>query len=464
MTNDMRFNTKGKSFFGLRRRKVHSSTNKAGSRNAHLDATSNSVGEKLSQNENGQNAKLSRIFSFKKMSSTRRKAQDTTADAESDSPSEAGKIVQQGHLGIESEAREVSCSDEASGGEVNEETLRDDDDTIDSLLSSRESLDGSIDGYNGRDRIQRTFALRNKILERLSKVKHPAYLNVLRDNEITVRLNTLNRRRLDRSRESDNDNDEDDDLLDAYRLVDELKAVNKKNWLPKLCGGRFTIECFQGLPAGLLIVVYLIANLHFYNIISTVVWLVDVAMAPYISDAKMDMLWLGAAYIIMRATGYIWLYVDDQSYLAVKFDLHNRARLRYWDARILAYFNQHVKLACLLNLAAFYIVSVVVGEWTEYLCALHITKPMTLWYKDIIAEAYKLAAASPDALSSTIDSLSECEAVATFIEAPIRRLFASYMCRCSDSSFISLPLNIILCVIFGTLQGMLGWSFLESTE
>ena len=466
MTNatKMRFNTKGKSFFGLRRRKGHNSTNDTGSKHAHLDATINSVGNKQRLNENGKNAKRSSIFSFKEMPSAQRKGRDTTVDAESDSPSDASKIVQQGYRGIESEAREVSCSDEASGGEVYDEPWRDDDYTIDSLLSSRDSLDGSIHGYDGRERIQRTFALRNKILERLSKVKHPAYLNALRENEIEVRLNTLNRRRLDRSREGDNDNDVDDDLLDAYRLVDELKAVNKKNWLTMLFGGRFTIECFQGLPAGLLVVVYLIANLHFYNIISTIISSVDVAMAPYISYAKMDMLWLGAAYMAMRATGYIWLFVDDQSYLAVKFDLHNRARLGYWDARILAYFNQHVKLACLLNLAAFYIVSVVVGEWTEHLCELHITQPITQWYKDVIEEAYNLAAVSPDARSSTIDSLSECEAAATFIEAPMRRLIASYLCRNSDGSFISLPLNIILCVIFGNLQGMLGWSFLESTE
>ena len=358
------------------------------------------------------------------------------------------------------------------------ESSDDDGSTLNTLLSSR---DGSMDaegpsddddechnrGSNKERRLRRRLASRNKTLKRLSRVKNPALVKVLRHNEIAVRRATLK----NQSKSSGGDD------MDIQGLVEELsfdksdfrKNKNRLGMLLSevdITGGLLTFECYQGLPAGLLVVVYLLANLHFYNIMSCVLAHLAVAaeksygMSVYTFDA----LAFAAAYIAMRSTGYIWLFVDDESYLAVKFDTHNRARLGYWDAKLLSYFNRHKTFARLLNLTSFFVVSVIVYEWIDYICKSHFEDPITSWYQNITESAYELAETYPDSETLDVDSMSECEVVTKFIEAPWRRLLASYFCRSSDPRYITLPLNIILCVTFAKLQGMLGWNFLDSTE
>jgi hypothetical protein len=62
------------------------------------------------------------------------------------------------------------------------------------------------------------------------------------------------------------------------------------------------------------------------------------------------------ALLMMRFNGYLWSWLSLQSWEHVKFDMHNRRVLGYWDAHLLTCFRQGVlsRIKPLISIIAFY--------------------------------------------------------------------------------------------------------------
>jgi hypothetical protein len=187
-------------------------------------------------------------------------------------------------------------------------------------------------------------------------------------------------------------------------------------------------------------------------------------MKPWISYNTFDGITLLVCYFIIRATGYLWYFVDDDTYLSVKFDMHNRAKLGYWDARIMLFFQTHSRLASFLNLCSFYTIYAIVIFWYEGFLRQLIFVPAQTWYLNAVEESRRLALGR--GMNETVlDELGECEVFETYIQESWRRVLGGFICSGDcDYLYFTYPFQVLLCFLFAQLQGYLGNDFITSAE
>lgn len=102
---------------------------------------------------------------------------------------------------------------------------------------------------------------------------------------------------------------------------------------------------------------------------------------------KVHALLIVVSVVVMRLNGSLWYWVGPNSYRRLKFDLHNRVELGFWDAKVMQYLHRPTlgRTNTLINLMSMY--GVCVGVYFYYQQALaryefHIWE----WYKDSCAE------------------------------------------------------------------------------
>ena len=125
----------------------------------------------------------------------------------------------------------------------------------------------------------------------------------------------------------------------------------------------------------------------------------------------------------------------------------------------MAFFNDHERLADVMNMCSFYIAFVVVAEWLGYWTGECLVDPTMEWYATIAADATEKAVA----LAGTPE-VSTCDAVWQHADPSWEKVAAGFVCFVASDEpvHVAFPLNLLLLVLSGTLQSMLGLSFIKS--
>lgn len=114
-------------------------------------------------------------------------------------------------------------------------------------------------------------------------------------------------------------------------------------------------ELYHSLPGHTSLVLYCLAHLSFYELVS------NSYTELVIRNLGED--WHNLAYgltfalslLLTRLTGGLWSWLDEDAYAAVKFDLHNRLRMREIDARVLLWFRRHRRIKMGVDVMALYL-------------------------------------------------------------------------------------------------------------
>ena len=359
--------------------------------------------------------------------------------------------------------------------------------TIESLLSSRYSYDSLTETSNElpSTEVDDSYHHRDRVLSRIARVKSPLYMEMIRINERAVRACARNKQKSQRQRrlcKNKYHNGVKRTNVDCgNRIQPPVEVVIAKvrhpttgapvvnDEIPKLNRLRLflVLEYYQGIPAFLILVVYIVSTYQFSTILEGASeYVYECYCKAHINGFLFDVMSILVANLAMRATGRVWGFVDDETYLAAKFDLHNRIRLGHWDARALDFFNRHKTIAGMVDMVAFFYTYVTLNDWHDEWCKANVVEPVIEWYEDVVEEATEFAFKT--ALENHMDpnTISECEAIRSYIEEPLQRLVASYLCCFGPTEkLIIFPISVVIWLISATVAGWLGFDYiLEAVE
>lgn len=223
----------------------------------------------------------------------------------------------------------------------------DDDKSLSTVLSGRSESDEessacSSDSSLDLKQLEIEFRARDVILNELVQGIDPIYAQVMKDNEQAARRKKMKlvkekqqRQQTSGSSREKEVNDRSETILGLWNRIRKMAACDLNNTIP---GAAHLIlhclahgSCFQ-VVEGFIVVL----TRNFKN-----------------QDVVFISLVFGSI-LLLRITGGMWAYLGNDSYRRVKFDMHNRLRLRKLDARAALWFRHHVKIDNFLNLVAFY--------------------------------------------------------------------------------------------------------------
>jgi hypothetical protein len=188
----------------------------------------------------------------------------------------------------------------------------------------------------------------------------------------------------------------------------------------------------------------------FYAFLARFVQTSAVAFSSSINTNLFYVVVMGAGVVLMRANGYIWSHVDRKSYDLVKFEMHNRAKLGYLDARVLAYLKD-TALGSFFNLLSFYLIYIGVSYFYHHLAGMY----------EIYLEAWWVRVEADAAVF-----LSEGEVVTcATIQKHLTPRVLSYVCLDSEEwSFADCLFHGFFCLLSALVMHMVGTSFLGALD
>jgi len=250
-----------------------------------------------------------------------------------------------------------------------------------------------------RRQLVKNFRFRDKLLERMSTSssstsRNKFYVNVLRQNEALVRAEAfrflegrkggIKKKWIKKeegiktpkdTRTSTNDkNESDTDTTNINKLTNEnndKQAKNnkkkddsnfekrEKNYDLSPSSSFFTawknhiiFELCVVFPGFIIIFFYCTASMSIYELMHSSI----TEQLRYISFHE-DYLYLGVimmAFFLLRVSGGIWDYCSTRQYEIAKFELHNRIRLKYTDAKIHRWFRNHPMIKLIVSYFCLY--------------------------------------------------------------------------------------------------------------
>ena len=210
------------------------------------------------------------------------------------------------------------------------------------------------------DDLERQFAARQRLLERITSGRSRDFVRQLREREQAVRHRTFAQllqaveardaaeqerfqKRLDDEDESflkghPRDHDGDDDSQDPTKIHSPRRRT-----LSQRCYEWCVFELNSSVPAMYCLIVHSLAHIAIYQGIGSVTdtirnKLSDTWDPPFFTfeGPLVDVALFFWGVLLLRLTGDLYWWLPDQDYDFVKFDLHNRLRLRCWDACFLS--------------------------------------------------------------------------------------------------------------------------------
>lgn len=241
------------------------------------------------------------------------------------------------------------------------------DDSLLSAWSSSEEDESLDSDCRGLKRVHERFRIRDRTLRRISWKKGPVYQKMLLQMELASRKHYLQERAKcgsisasSRVSENHNNNKNDNNNLPSSLLF-ECHHLPEGIWGVLLfCVGDLALACSidRGSKAGVILT----------------------GTDPYVVHAIQIVVCL----MVMRLNGYMWWWLGKDSYNLVKFDLHNRVELGYWDARLMKALQSNPRLRRVngvLNLLSLY--GAYMGVYFFYIKALDKWELMVWdWYKE----------------------------------------------------------------------------------
>lgn len=185
------------------------------------------------------------------------------------------------------------------------------------------------------EKLVRSFAQRDKILNHICEGKGKAYARMIRRNEEMVRQEAF--KIFEREQGKDKSNEEDP----KKSVSTSVSAI----WSTAVFDYHHTSQ------AGMVLLCYCAAHLAIYETVASLVFEYSRTVV------NQDIVYLGlilVAISLSRLCGGLWYFSSDPHYLAAKFDLHNRLRLHLWDAKILRWFVHNPKIKFFIDYLAIY--------------------------------------------------------------------------------------------------------------
>jgi hypothetical protein len=213
------------------------------------------------------------------------------------------------------------------------------------LLSETSSIsDSSFECTSTNlERMEKEFARRDKLLQKLLKGIDPAYARAMRENEQAVRK--LKLQQLQRS-ETPNQSSQP---LNAKPKPDELaiKTIGSFERMRRA----LAFEIHNTLPGAIIVFLNCIAHGCCYQ---TIIQVIDAITADYDNQVWVAVVVILFSIVLLRFSGGLWEYVSSETYERVKFDMHNRLRLGKLDALIMQWFHKRPNMYTFANAFAFF--------------------------------------------------------------------------------------------------------------
>lgn len=187
----------------------------------------------------------------------------------------------------------------------------------------------SLMDYHGIDRVRKHLEHRGKAFNRCTANKSKFYRDIVLSRELQSRAR----------------------LLKSYKSKDEMlhqglpvEAENSEYPSPTTCSELSLLRRVQGillleghsLEAAWIALFYSTGHQSLYMVLDGLVklGLSHSGIAPNIFYSLVSLLGL----LMIRMNGYLWFWLGPDSYRLVKFEIHNRHSLQYWDAQVLSWF------------------------------------------------------------------------------------------------------------------------------
>jgi hypothetical protein len=155
-------------------------------------------------------------------------------------------------------------------------------------------------------------------------------------------------------------------------------------------------EFHHAAPAAFKLVVVCLCHLFFHYVLETLSRIVYHSL--FVTAMKQELfcvfeILLG--FCLLRANGYLWMFLDPQAYNTVKFDMHNRHHLGLVDAKLLAFLKSSL-YGSAANLFGFYFVYVGLNQISshEYIKVMKFFEAWYLEKKEAIIAAQNIQAES----------------------------------------------------------------------
>jgi hypothetical protein len=231
------------------------------------------------------------------------------------------------------------------------------------------------------DDLERHFAFRARILNRIvkkGKLKHPAFVRQLRERSFLVRVQAVERLLFRTNQRSGLRGNHSPHADEATRTViaDRLRQERESFWkdhdeeedaLRRSTGffahGLYNILVFEmhaSIPAVVVLVVHCLAHNGLYDGLNAIIEATRKYLVhPTEEGARIDLILYGTLFVLgaflLRITGDLYWWLSDEDYDIVKFDYHNRLRLRYRDARAVWSIRKRNLLRVTLYMVGYYL-------------------------------------------------------------------------------------------------------------
>jgi hypothetical protein len=313
-----------------------------------------------------------------------------------------------------------------------------------SILSGFEEIEQVGSDYHGWERLERKLEIREETLKRLSEGKSEAYVKMLRHHEEAAKQQKIKEhgRKLT---EKGSPRGSQTKKMDASIATSESLPTDTG-----LLGEVRRFLLFEGYHSGQAVAVILfssVVGIAIYDMMDNMMRQIAGLSAPYVNIHQFHALLIVFGAVVMRTTGYIWWWLQGDSFACVKFELHNRHKLGHWDARLMHYLSRSGKtLANCLNIICFY--SLYIGISYFYYLAMDMLLWDTLvaWFKLIAKEAASaLEAVSGLPVENVSPEPNLCDgAIQTLVSNPISRFVGSRLCMTEDWDEFALAFNIVV--------------------
>ncbi len=205
----------------------------------------------------------------------------------------------------------------------------------DSLLDSCSDDESSIESdCVGIDRVLKRFERREKILTSIIVGKAPLYKETILANESASRAKTLRSLGFNRETCPVVDQKMIRPLFQSRSLLEHRKSISLGSNYGALERSSLFFEGRHFLEAAWAVSWYCIGHYGVFSIFEVIIYLA--LQRSGLSPSHFHALLILFALFIMRVNGYLWEWLCLESRRRVKFDMHNRRVLGYWDARVLA--------------------------------------------------------------------------------------------------------------------------------
>lgn len=195
---------------------------------------------------------------------------------------------------------------------------------------------------HGLERMSKYFEIRDRIFDRITAQKRGSYRAMLREHELASREQFMRRHGLGLS--SVDSNAERQPLVEGslvrYRIVNHLIFEGHHT-----AGGMWAVLfCCLGSAT------------FYYGFEVLISKTINFGVSHGVSSNICNIILIATSLLLMRLNGYMWEFINHESYRLVKFDMHNRLQLGYFDARIMKWLSSPrlATLNAFISVCAFY--------------------------------------------------------------------------------------------------------------